>query len=890
MAADRPADFGEVLRRFRLAARLSQDELSERAGMGAHGISELERGAGTSPSPATLRRLAEALGLSSDEQAQLRSASRLGPDPEAHTESDMAFARILRRARQEANLTQAALAERAGLSTRAVEHLEQGRGHPYRHTAERLADALELRNEARVEFQLAATRKVRVPEHSIESRSDARQPRRTNVLVPLTSFIGREREVRAVTDQLRSSAVRLLTLIGPGGTGKTRLALAVAANTATGFPDGTFVVELAALADPELVPAAIASVLDVREAPGEAMVDTLQRRLADLDLLLVMDNFEHLLPGAHVIQSLLQGCPRLKVLATSRTPLGLYGEREFPVTPLSLPDLQHGDVETIDGAESVRLFVERARANQPEFEINAANARTVGEICVQLDGLPLAIELGAARLRVLPPKALLNRLEHRLHILTGGTVDRPARHHTLRAMLDWSYDLLNPTEQVLFAQLAVFAGGWTLDAAEAVCTGDGQHSINVLDDLEGLVRASLVQKLDSDPEGRFGMLETVREYARERLLVTGEHATLRRSHAAHYIALAEAAAPHLRSPQQAGWMARLAREHENLRAAFGWCAEYEQAEMGVRLAAALWRFWENSGYLREGRARMSEVLALHGSEGDQAVPSAARAMALRGAARLAWLQGDWPAADSLARESFDVARCLGDKSGIAAALNELAIVAMNFQRDNARARALLEEALELWREVGAELDVGVALNNLGQMAWARGDLPVARSMLEESRAIHEGAGDIIRMANGPLLTLGWVAQDQGEYATAQSIYQEALAIGRDLRDSRGVIYALQSLAALAADVGQPTRALRLAGAVSRFQEEIGGEFEIDPQTQSFARIESARAVLGTDPAAAAWADGRALSLDDAIAEGLDESKSPAQPGRAANCSEPAQET
>ncbi len=597
------------------------------------------------------------------------------------------FGDLLRRRRLAAGLTQEELAERAGLSTRAISDLERGINRkPRKDTIQRLAEALHLSAQDRATF-VASARGHIDPPASVETlpRHPHNLPSQPNVL------IGRDREVAAACAFMRRSDVHLLTLTGPGGTGKTRLGLQVAAALLGDFVDGVFFVPLAPLRDPALVASTIGQSLGVREAAGQALPAALQAYLQDKHLLLVLDNFEQVLPAAALLSDLLTAAPGLKVLVTSRATLHLSHEHQFPVSPLALPPGKHSvGVEALSQYAAVALFIHRALVVKPDFVVTPASAPALAEICQRLDGLPLAIELAAARTRLLPPQALLARLAHRLPLLTGGSRDLPARHQTLRATIEWSFDLLDASEQRLFARLAMFAGGWTVEAAERVCAGVGSGAdaqvdqVAVLDGLASLRDQSLVQQepaLDPEDEPRFTMLETIREYALERLAANGETEETSRRHAGYYLALAEAAEPELRGPAQGVWLTRLETEHDNLRAALHWSLESGAEETALRLGGALWRFWYMHGHLSEGRRWLEMALAK-----SSAVPASVQAKVFNGAGNLAYGQSDYARAAAWHEASLALQRDLGDKAGLAASLTNLGNIAWS-QGDYVRAQA-----------------------------------------------------------------------------------------------------------------------------------------------------------------------------------------------------------
>jgi len=641
----------------------------------------------------------------------------------------------------------------------------------------------------------------------------------TNLPAQLTSFVGRERELAEVDRLL--AAQRLVTLTGPGGVGKTRLALLAAAAALDAFPGGVWFVGLAPVADPALVPAAVAQALGVRETPGRPLVETLTDALRAKRLLLVLDNCEHLLPAAApVVAELLAAGPGLKALATSRAPLRVAGEHEHPVPPLGLPPLPDPlhppSPAALSRHEAVALFVERAAAVRPDFALTAASTPAVAAICRRLDGLPLALELAAARVKLLPPQALLARLDRRLAVLTGAPRDAPARQQTLRATLDWSYALLGPSERTLLARLAVFAGGFSLEAAEAVGAGAAEAAaeggaappLDVLDGLGSLVDHSLLRQ-EAPPDGApcFRMLETVREYARERLEQSGEAAAVRRRHAAYFLALAERAAPGLSGPAQGAWLERLEGEHDDLRAALAWAAADEQSgAAGLRLAGALGRFWEARGHFSEGLHWLEQAL-----EASAGAPSGARAAALYAAGVLAGRarQADDPggAARTRFEQGLALFREAGDQRGVAACLDQLGTLARE-RGDHGLGRALCEQSLALRRAIGDRWGIATSLIHLAGVLREQGDYGRARELLQESLALRRAIGDRWGIATS-LIHLGWLALDEGDDATAGGLLEEGLARSRELGNTGGVATSLNRLAALAEKQGDYARAAAL---------------------------------------------------------------------------------
>ncbi|MBA3274832.1 MAG: XRE family transcriptional regulator, partial [Chloroflexia bacterium] len=564
------------------------------------------------------------------------------------------FGDQLRRYRVAAGMTQETLAERAGLSVRGISDLERGvKQRPHPETVRLLAAALDLSADSLASFRESAAPRSRVAPAAIPE--------------PLTSLMGREDEVRAVASHVRSGpGVRLVTLTGPGGVGKTRLAIHVANDVHGEFSDGVAFVSLAGLTDPRLVLGAMATALGIRELPDRAPLELLSRQLQERRLLVVMDNFEHLLAAATDLAALLVACPGLSVLVTSRAPLHVTGEQEYPVRPLALPDparpFASGDIML---SPAVTLFVRQARAVQPEFAVIEANAAAVAAICARVDGLPLALELAAVRMKTLAPGELEALLGNRLGILTGGPQDHPTRHRTVRATIGWSHDLMPAAEQVAFRQLAVFVGGTTLESAAAV-VADGD-TLTALDHLTALMDQSLVQRFEgTDGHARFVMLETIREYALEQLALSGDDMSVRDLHAAHFLQFAERGETELTGPHQADWMTRLETEYGNLRAALGWSIEREDAPASQQFGSALWRFWAASGRLNEGRDWLDRALTL-----DPVDVSAVRAQALLRRGNMAVDLADYPGARRLYEESLSLFTSLGDEVKACTALDGL---------------------------------------------------------------------------------------------------------------------------------------------------------------------------------------------------------------------------
>jgi predicted ATPase len=627
-----------------------------------------------------------------------------------------------------------------------------------------------------------------------------------NLPVQPTPFLGRQQEVERVNLLLQHPEVRLVTLTGPGGMGKTRLSLQVAAELSDAFADGVFLVALAAVSQAELVVPTIVQTLGLHEVAGQSVLSLLKSTLKDKQLLLVLDNFEQVVESAVQIAELLAACPRLKLLVTSRILLHVQAEREFAVPPLSLPNPRHlPDLVTLSQYEAVALFIQRAQAVKAEFSVTNANAPAVAEICTRLDGLPLAIELAAARVKFFAPPALLTRLEQGLSVLTGGARDLPARQQTLRGAIAWSYDLLSPQEQALFRRLAVFVDGWTPDAAEVVCWAAGELEIDVLDGLLSLVDKSLLRQQELEQgEPRFWMLQLLREFGLEALTKAGESEVTRRVHAEYFLRLSEEAEPELSGPNQAAWTQRLEQEHDNLRAALGWTREQREQECGLRLAGALHTFWFRRGHLSEGRQWLSTLLAR-----EHPVAAAVRAKALRGAGYLALRQGDASQARALLEESLALYREVGDKGGIAYALLELSGPAWR-QDDYGQVRALLEESLALFRELGDKVGLARSLGNLGMVDGVQEDYSQARTLFEESLGLFRELGHKYNIA-WALGKLGVLARLEGDYGQAKALLKEGLSLSSELGVKDSIAWALVELGVLArleGDYGQAKALLK----------------------------------------------------------------------------------
>ena len=680
-----------------------------------------------------------------------------------------------------------------------------------------------------------------------------------NLPQQLSTFIGRERELANVKELL--GRTRLLTLTGAGGCGKTRLALQVAAHLLDTYPDGVWLVELATLTDPNLVLQAIAATFGVREEPGRTLDQAVIEHFASRRLLLLLDNAEHLLDACvETVDALLRQGAQSVVMVSSREALGIAGELTYRVPSLSLPDPgQRVTPESLLRCESVLLFVERVQLHTPHFSVTHGNASPVASICHRLDGIPLAIELAAARARSLSVHELNERLDQRFRLLTGGSRTALPRQQTLRSTIDWSYELLKETEQALFCRLAVFSGGCTLDAAEHVCAGEGIDEVAVLDLLTSLCDKSLLQAEERHGTQRYRLLETVRQYASERLLDRSGGDRWRDRHFAYFVAFARQADTLVRGPDQQVWLDRLETEHDNLRAALTWAAAPGgDAVSGLRLAIALLMFWYVRGHFAEACSLVSALLDV-----SQNAPAAIRAEAMGGLGAMRWQLGDYATARRHQEEGLKIHRDLGDEGAIASSLIDLGGVDFA-EGDYASARSRFEEALVVRRKLGSDLGVAGVLNNLGVVARASGDLDEARSRFGASLDIYRQVGDAWGIALA-LSALGGIARDHGELDSAKALLEESLVIRRNLRHRKGIAESLEQLAIVTLAAGNPQRAARMLGAAERVREEIAAPMPPGDRPEHERHIAAARAALNDDAAFdRAWQQGRAMTVEQAV--------------------------
>jgi len=739
---------------------------------------------------------------------------------------------------------------------------------------------------------------------TVPVREKREESPKTNLPIPLTSFVGREREIEEIKHLF--SSTRLLTLTGSGGIGKTRLAIQASKDLIRSYKDGVWWVELASLIDETLVPQAVAQVLGVRESPGEPLTESVKNFLREKQLLLVLDNCEHLIPAcAQLADNLLTQCAALRILTTSREALDMMGETTLHVPALSFPVLANlSQIQNLKEFESIQLFVARAAAARPDLALTPQNAFTVTQICQRLDGIPLALELAAARVRVLSLEEIAARLDDRFTLLTQGNRTALPRHQTLSALIDWSHDLLSEPERLLWRRLSVFIGGWTLNAAEAVCGGDSLNPGQVLELLSHLVDKSLVIVDEQNGVVRYRMLETIRQYGKEKLQVAGENNKVRTRHLEFFLQLAEQAEPKSLSDEQKTVFAKLDTEYGNLRSALEWAMETASVK-ALRLAVALGQFWEVRGYIGEGRIAIEQAL---GQAPD--APKGVRATGLRWQAQLTGRQGDYARAKGPIEESLNLWRELGNKRGIANALGILGDTCL-LQAHYAAAQVAYEEGLALFQEIGDKRGIASMLTNLGNVANYTGEYATARRHQEASVAIFQELGDKVGLVIA-LNNLGVVAEQQGDnfaarrfyeesiatahelgeknmvaYALnslahvvylqgdaheAQRYYRESLVVSQEIGEKRVIAYSLEGFAKVAARYGNAAQAAHLLGAAEVLRQAIGAPLSATERSELDQDVTVTRERLDAGNFAVAWKEGRAMTMEQAVEYALKESE------------------
>jgi predicted ATPase len=748
---------------------------------------------------------------------------------------------------------------------------------------------------------------IAIRDRLFDLESSLQRNRPSHLPEPSTDFIGRGREVDAVRQLLLRQDVRLVTITGPGGIGKSRLAIEVARSMIDFFAGGAYFVPLAAVSDPVAVIPSIAQAIRLPEKRGLAPMENLKEYLSNSSgapILLLIDNFEHVISSAPLLAELLACSRTVKLLVTSRAALRVYNEHEFPVPPLALPDPKSvSSPAELSKYSAILLFVQRAAAVKPGFELTEENASVIAEICARLDGLPLAIELAAARVKLLSVSAMRARLASSLQLLTGGARDLPARQQTLRQAIDWSYDLLSGPEQKLFRRLAVFTGGCTLEGVESVCDAKQDLGIDVLEGMSSMVDKSLARQVEqADGESRFVILGTIREYALEKLRTYDEESFVRQAHAAYCLVLTEEGAAQDSEADQSAWLNRFEIEDDNFRAALDWLTKTGKENWGLRLAVALFRFWETREHLHEGRERLGKLLKLNPA----ASASNLRVRALFAAGVLAAEQGAYTPAQELLQESLGLARQLGDKRSIAVSINALAVNSRDL-RDLDGARKLFEESLVLWRDLQDEPAVARALSNLANVVKLQRDFVYASTLYDECLSIFHKLGDGAGVAWGlnhqgdvardqgdansarmlyeqsldtfrqiddhwgiaaSLADLGNLAREQRDFRTADGLYRESLTIFCKLEHKRGIARLLESFACSAAAQSEPERGLRLAGAAAALRQSIGAPLIPAEQTKLERSLDEARRGLSLADGRNAWLEGWVMPVEQAITDVL----------------------
>jgi predicted ATPase/DNA-binding XRE family transcriptional regulator len=845
------------------------------------------------------------------------------------------FAQLVKERRRALGIAQKELAQCAGCSVKTIEKIEAGERRPSRQIADLLAECLDILPTEREPFLELARAPLPAPPLGLSAKTATSSTTLTsttptagsatavaitpsdtvrwaapstpnNLPAPATAFIGREREVEQVADLILRPGVRLLTLSGPPGIGKTRLSVQVATHLLPHFEDGVYFVALAPVRDPSLVAAAIAHTLKVRQIDGNTLLESLHEYLRDRTMLLVLDNFEHLLSAGTVVGALLSASPGLTILTSSREPLHVYGEHDYPVPPLSLPDVAElPPTEQLAEYEAVRLFVERAAALRSGFQLTESNARTVALICTRLDGLALAIELAAARVRHLSPEQILAHLSGEgstppLQLLVGGPQDLPDRQRTLRGAIAWSYDLLSEDEQAVFRRLGVFVGGGTLAACETVCAIPADHLTEVL---ESLVDKSLLRREgDAPAEVRYWMLETIREYALEKLRECGEDDDTRKRHSEFFLAFAADGNAQLGSAEQAEWLNRMDVEHDNFRAVLQRAIERGDALLALNLSGTMRWFWYLRGYMGEGRQWLADAVAMPGAD-----TTRERAEALIGLGVLAERMGEYQESRNALLESIKLWRALGDREGVAKGLHNLANVALE-HGDYEHAEQYYMENLAFWRETNDTLSIGMTLHNLSMIAYTRGDYDRAIDLCQECITLLEGSGNMPGVGRS-LITMGEVARLKGDYEQAGEYYERSLRINREYEDSRGVNLLMYNLgyvelhrgnlpkaedyfreafrldieagdrpgitldliamAGIAAAKGDPEKAARLFGAAETLRKATDFTLDGADLKEYELSVEAARANLPGRLWDRYYAEGRTMIQDDAIQYALE---------------------